>query len=121
VAFWQAPTKEGEWAGALAGLAAALEVQLGGYGFTMAGHIGTAAALEAFLPRLRKVMADSGVLLALDNLETLLTPAGAWRDPAWGLLVGALAGHEGESRLILTSRVPPGGLGRPVAAAGVPR
>jgi CHAT domain len=84
VAFWQAPTKEGEWAGALTGLAAALEVQLGGYGFTMAGHIGTAAAVEAFVPRLRKLMADSGVLLVLDNLETLLTPDGAWRDPAWG-------------------------------------
>ena len=111
VAFWQAPTREGEWAAALASLAAALEVQLGGYGFTMAGHIGTTAALEAFLPRLRKIMADSGVLLVLDNLETLLTPDGGWRDPAWGLLVGALAGHDGESRLILTSRIPPAGLG----------
>jgi CHAT domain len=110
-AFWQAPTKEGEWTGALASLAAALEVQLGGYGFTMAGHIGTAAAVEAFVPRLRKLMADSGVLLVLDNLETLLTPGGTWRDPAWGMLVGALAGHDGESRLILTSRIPPAGLG----------
>jgi CHAT domain len=89
VAFWQAPTREGEWAGALASLAAALEVQLGGYGFTMAGHIGTAAAVEVFAPRLRKLMADSGVLLVLDNLETLLTPDGTWRDPAWGLLAGA--------------------------------
>jgi CHAT domain len=111
VAFWQAPTKEGEWTGALASLAAALEVQLGGYGFTMSGHIGTAAALEAFLPSLGKVMADSGVLLVLDNLETLLTADGTWRDPGWAPLIGALAGHDGESRLILTSRIPPGGLG----------
>jgi hypothetical protein len=120
VAFWQAPTREGEWAGALAGLAAALEVQLGGYGFTMAGHIGTAAALAAYLPRLRQLMADKGVLLVLDNLETLLTPAGAWRDPAWGQLIAALAGHDGESRLVLTSRVPPAGLGADPAVLTVP-
>jgi hypothetical protein len=120
VAFWQAPTREGEWAGALAGLAAALEVQLGGYGFTMAGHIGTTAALAAYLPRLRQLMADKGVLLVLDNLETLLTPAGAWRDPAWGQLVAALAGHDGESRLVLTSRIPPEGLGADPAVLTVP-
>jgi len=120
VAFWQAPTKEGEWAGALAGLAAALEVQLGGYGFTMAGHIGTAAALAAYLPRLRQLMADKGVLLVLDNLETLLTPGGAWRDPAWGQLIAALAAHDGESRLILTSRVPPAGFSADPAVLTVP-
>jgi hypothetical protein len=120
VAFWQAPTKEGEWAGALASLAAALEVQLGGYGFAMAGHIGTAAALAAYLPRLRQLMADKGVLLLLDNLETLLTPGGAWRDPAWGQLIAALAGHDGESRLVLTSRIPPAGLGADPAALTVP-
>jgi hypothetical protein len=120
VAFWQAPTKEDEWAGALAGLAAALEVQLGGYGFTMAGHIGTTDALASYLPRLRQLMADKGVLLVLDNLETLLTPAGTWRDPAWGQLIGALAGHDGESRLILTSRIPPVGLGTDPAALTVP-
>jgi tetratricopeptide (TPR) repeat protein len=120
VAFWQAPTREGEWAGALASLAAALEVQLGGYGFTMAGHIGSAAAVEEFVPRLRRLMADSGVLLVLDNLETLLTPDGGWRDPAWGLLVGALAGHDGESRLVLTSRIAPVGLGTVRATLTVP-
>ena len=43
----------------------------------------------------------------LDNLETLLTPEGAWRDPAVGPLIAALTGHDGESRLILTSRVAP--------------
>ena len=47
-AFWQAPTKDDEWAGALPSLAAALEVQFGDYGFAMTGHIGTVAALEAF-------------------------------------------------------------------------
>ena len=110
LAFWQAPTREEEWASALPDFANRLDIQLGDYGFTMAGHIGTAAALAAFLPRLRQVMEASGVLLVLDNLETLLTPEGGWRDPGWGQLISALADHEGESRLILTSRIAPSGL-----------
>ena len=109
-AFWQAPTRDDEFAGALGRLAESLEIQLGGYGFTMTGHIATVATLEASLPRLRQVLEDNGVLLVLDNLETLLTPEGTWRDPRWKPLVGALAGHDGESRLVLTSRVPPAGL-----------
>ncbi len=108
-AFWQAPTRDDEWHGALEDLANRLDIQLGDYGFTMTGYIGTVPALEAFLPRLRQAMADSGVLLVLDNLETLLTPEGGWRDPRWKLLMTALTSHDGESRVILTSRiVPPG-------------
>lgn len=107
VAFWQAPTREDEFAGALGNLAGRLDIQLGDYGFAMAGRIGTVAALEAFAPRLRTVLEQSGVLLVLDNLETLLAPEGTWRDPRWDLLTGALTGHGGESRLIMTSRVPP--------------
>jgi hypothetical protein len=110
-AFWQAPTREDEWASALADFANRLDIQLGDYGFTMASHIGTVADLEAFLPRLRQVMAASGMLLVLDNLETLLTPEGGWRDPRWGQLIAALTGHGGESRVILTSRITPSGLG----------
>lgn len=110
-AFWQAPTRDDEFAGTLARLAEALEIQLGRYGFTMTGHIGTDAALEAFLPRLRRVLEDNGVLLVLDNLETLLTPEGTWRDPRWASLIGTLCDHRGESRLIMTSRIPPAGLG----------
>jgi len=106
-AFWQAPTREEEWPTALADLANRLEIQLGDYGFTMASHIGTVAALEKFLPRLRRVMEERGVLLVLDNLETLLTPDGGWRDPRWELLITALTSHDGESRVIMTSRIAP--------------
>jgi hypothetical protein len=110
-AFWQAPTKDGEWHGALENLASRLETQLGDYGFAMTGYIGTVPALEAFLPRLRQAMEDSGILLVLDNLETLLTPDGGWRDPRMTLLMTALTSHDGESRVILTSRIVPTGLG----------
>ena len=110
-AFWQAPAKDDEFTAALASLAAALEMQLGGYGFTMTAHITDTAPLEAFLPRLRQVLKDNGLLLVLDNLETLLTPDGSWRDPRWGPLMTALTSHGGESRLILASRIPLAGLG----------
>jgi tetratricopeptide (TPR) repeat protein len=110
-AFWQAPLTDDEFSGALASLAAQLEVQLGEYGFAMADKITTAESLARFAPRLRRLLEGTGILLVLDNLETLLTPAGTWRDPRWEPLIGALTSHDGESRVILTSRIPPAGLG----------
>ena len=104
-AFWQAPTRDEEWAGALADFAAQLDIQLRDYRFTMASHMSTAADLEAFLPRLRQLLRDQGLLLVLDNLESLLTSDGEWRDPRWATLMEALTTHHGESRVILTSRV----------------
>ena len=94
-AFWQAPQKQDEFGGALASLAAALDIQLGDYRFAMSDKITTAESLAAFAPRLRRLLEDAGVLLVLDNLETLLTPAGAWRDPRWEPLIAALVGHGG--------------------------
>ena len=119
-AFWQAPTRDEEWASGLADFANRLDIQLADYGFTMASHIGTEAALAAFAPRLRSLMATSGVLLVLDNLETLLTPDGAWRDPRWRLLIDALTTHDGESRVILTSRIAPASLTEPAASPARP-
>ena len=110
VAFWQAPEHEDQFAGALAGLAAALDIQLGGYGFAMSDKITSVGALEVFVPRLTRLLEDNGILLVLDNLETLLTSSGGWRDPRWVPLSGALCGHRGESRVVVTSRVPPAGL-----------
>jgi CHAT domain len=107
LAFWQAPTREDEWQTALADFAETIEVQLREYGFSITPHIGTIAALKEFLPQLRQVMARSGVLLLMDNLETLLTPDGRWRDQCWKLLIEALASHDGESRMILTSQITP--------------
>lgn len=105
--FWQAPTGSDEFAGALVSLAASLERQLGEHGFAMVDKIGTLEDLRAFLPRLSRLLAEQGLLLVLDNLETLLTDGGAWRDPRWAELVAALTGHDGESRVVLTSRIRP--------------
>ena len=114
-AFWQAPLIDDEFGGALASLAAQLEVQLGEFGFAMSDKITTVESLAAFTPRLRRLLEDAGILLVLDNLETLLTPAGTWRDPRWEPLMAALTGHGGESRVIVTSRIPPAGLGAVLA------
>jgi hypothetical protein len=70
----------------------------------MVEEIATLERLDNFLPTLAAVFADAGLLLVLDNLETLLTPDGQWRDRRWVPLIGALTSHQGPSRVILTSR-----------------
>ncbi|MGH3800691.1 MAG: hypothetical protein ACRDTD_11245 [Pseudonocardiaceae bacterium] len=110
LAFWSAPTDPDQFSDALRLLAVALEAQLRDYGFAMVEEIATLERLQNFLPTLSAVFADAGLLLVLDNLETLLTPDGQWRDLRWVPLIGALTGHKGSSRVILTSRIVPTGL-----------
>ncbi|HEX2300715.1 MAG TPA: hypothetical protein VHH34_19790 [Pseudonocardiaceae bacterium] len=110
LAFWSAPTDTDQFGDALRLLAVALETQLGDHGLTMTEEIVTSERLENFLPTLTAVLTRVGVLLVLDNLGTLLTPDGQWRDRRWASLIGALTSCQGPSRLILTSRVVPAGL-----------
>jgi tetratricopeptide (TPR) repeat protein len=119
VAFWQAPKSDDEFGAALGDLAGRLDIQLGGYGFTMSDKITTVDSLMAFAPRLRLLLQDNGILLVLDNLETLLTPDGNWRDPRWEPLIEALTAHQGESRVILTSRIRPAGLSDQIVTKAV--
>jgi len=63
-----------------------------------------------WLPLLIEALENRAVLLVLDNLESLLTDAGQWRDPRWGLLIEALLTPGGLSRTLLTSRTRPAGL-----------
>ncbi|MER5472002.1 CHAT domain-containing protein [Streptomyces sp. NPDC002685] len=109
-AFWKAPEREDEFSGALSNLAYFLEAQLGEYGFAMVSNIATVEQLERFLPKLTSMLTRAGLLLVLDNLETLLTADGQWKDPRWALVVRALVKHQGESRVIMTSRLKPDGL-----------
>ena len=110
LAFWSAPTDPEQFGDALRLLAVAWEAQLGDHRFAMVDKIATPAGLGRFLPGLRDLLQEKGLLLVLDNLETLLTPDGQWRDPRWAPLMDALTGHDGESRAILTSRITPAGL-----------
>lgn len=109
--FWQAPTNPDLFNGALGSLASSLETQLAGYGLAIVDKISPVGRWERFLPQLAELAERNRLLIVLDNLETLLTPEGAWRDPRWGPLVDTLAGHRGESRLVLTSRTRPADLG----------
>jgi tetratricopeptide (TPR) repeat protein len=105
--FWQAPTNEDQWPNALPDLAITLDQRLG---IGMVDRIGSAETLQAFLPHLRRLLTEHGLLLVLDNLETLLTATGQWRDPRWAALAAALTAHSGESRVVLTSRTRPADL-----------
>ncbi|HEX2296929.1 MAG TPA: AAA family ATPase, partial [Pseudonocardiaceae bacterium] len=110
VVFWAAPTDPDQFGDALRLLALTLEAQLDDYGVAMLDNIGTLERLENFLPTLTTILSDAGLLLVLDQLETLLTPEGQWRDLRWVPLINALTGRLGSSRVILTSRTVPGGL-----------
>ncbi|SCE98256.1 CHAT domain-containing protein [Micromonospora purpureochromogenes] len=110
LAFWKAPERSDEFPTALTSLAWSLEAQLEHLDFTMLDAVAAPEAFDRFLPRLTEVLEQTGLLLVFDNLETLLTEAGGWRDPRWGRLVAAMSAHDGLSRVVLTSRIVPNGL-----------
>src|SRR5262249_35202520 len=112
MAFWSAPSDPDQVGDAMRRLALALESQLADHGFTMVEEIASWERWERFLSALAASFADAGLLLVLDNLDPLLTPAGQWRDLRWASLMSALTSQPGASRLIVTSRVVPAGLDR---------
>ena len=59
-AFWQAPLAYDEFGGALASLAAQLEIQLGEFGFAMSDKITTMESLAEFVPQLRRLLEEAG-------------------------------------------------------------
>ncbi len=71
--------------------------------------------LDAFLPRLRKLMELHAILVVIDGVDDLLTTGGSWRDSFWGRLTDAMLSHRGFSRLILTGRRPVAALPRGLA------
>ncbi|GAA1017950.1 hypothetical protein Aple_026690 [Acrocarpospora pleiomorpha] len=107
LAWWGAPAEPDEFDQALTDFADALETQLN---IPMRHAVGSEAELRRFLPRLAAVFREEAVLLVLDNVDTLLSGNGSWRDPMWGLLMESLTSHGGLSRVVLTSRVAPAGL-----------
>jgi hypothetical protein len=106
LASWSAPTDPEQSDDAFRLLTVELQEQLPDHTLPTADKIVTDADVE----RLATVFIDAGMLLVLDNLETLLTPDGQWRDPYWALLISALTNHGGPSRVILASQVVPAGL-----------
>jgi hypothetical protein len=83
----KAPEVGRDIAGALAALALDMEQQVPG--LRLVHLVDQVEALLAWLPVLTQFLEDNRILLVLDNLESLLTPDGQWRDARWGALVAA--------------------------------
>ncbi len=59
-----------------------------------------------WLDQITEAIERRGALLVFDQVDLLLTSSGAWKDPIWSQLFGALCNHRGEGRIVITSRVP---------------
>jgi hypothetical protein len=106
--WYKAPDEYMAIDGALTDLALTLERYLDG--FRMAHVLVPPDQLAGFLPQLTELIEHRRILIVIDNAESLLTEDGSWRDSRWGSVIGALCGHRGLGRLILTSRRVPDGL-----------
>lgn len=111
------PDEAADIAGALPALARTLETRVPG--LRLADVVQSRARMEALLPELAEFLAREAVLLVLDNLESLLTEGGQWRDERWAPLLRALTERRGQSRVILTSRRRPAALEPSVAVERV--
>lgn len=108
--FFEAPKEGADISGVLTQLAIGLESRL--LGLKMIDKISGADSLTRFLPTLTEALEQSALLLVMDNLETLLTPEGQWRDTNFGLVVAAMLAARGLSRVVMTSRIRPATLDR---------
>ena len=93
LAWYKAPDEGHDITTALTGLALVLEAKLPG--LKLAHLLDDTDTLRSFLPALTEFAERSRVLVVIDNIESLLTADGQWRDGRWGLLTGALTGHAG--------------------------
>lgn len=108
IVWYAAPEEGSDVSGALMEFAYRLEQQLPGLKLTHA--VEDEDELRSLLPRLSILLERRRILFVLDNLETLLTQSGTWRNPRWPLLLDAFLDHHGASRVVLTSQLRPAGL-----------
>ena len=100
--WFKAPDEGLDIADALPRFGLALETGLPG--LRVVHLLNDAARLASFLPSLTELCERRRVLIVLDNIESLLTESGRWRDERWRNVVTALCGHAGLGRVMLTSR-----------------
>lgn len=103
--FYEAPAQDGGVAASIRAFARSMDQQL--KGFRMEDAVKSEAALKAYLPQLRKTLEKNAILIVVDGIERLLSDAGTWRNKWWSWVRDALAGHQGLSRVVLTSRRAP--------------
>jgi tetratricopeptide (TPR) repeat protein len=106
--WYKAPDDGMAVSGTLTHFALTLERYLDGFQIV---HLLTSAdGLGDFLARLTTLMEESRLLIVIDNIESLISEGGEWRDDRWGTAIGAMTARQGPGRLILTSRRVPSGL-----------
>ena len=96
-----------------------LSLETGLPGLQMVHLLEDQARLAAFLPELTELLERHRVLVVVDNIESLLTESGQWRDARWAAVVAAMTGHGGLGRVVLTSRRTPHDLDGRVRALAV--
>jgi CHAT domain len=106
--WFKAPGEGLDIADALPAFGLALEMGLPG--LQVVHLLDDVTRLAVFLPSLTELCERRRVLIMVDNIESLLTEGGQWRDRRWESLVAALCGHAGLGRVVLTSRRRPGSL-----------
>jgi tetratricopeptide (TPR) repeat protein len=100
--WYKAPDEGLDITGALTDFALTLERELPD--FQMIQVLADDAKLNAFVPKLTELVERRRVLIVIDNIESLLSEGGRWRDERWGTVVAALCAHKGLGRMLLTSR-----------------
>lgn len=106
--WWEAPAAGSDIEGALTSLAIAMEAQIAGW--QMVHLVDSDGGMAALLRSLKSLVDNNSILFVFDNLESLLTADGQWRDQRWARLMATLATAGGFSRLVLTSRLRPADL-----------
>ncbi len=100
--FYKAPDEGSVIDGALTDFALTLERFI--EGVQIAHLLASRDRLASVLPQLSELMNRCRLLLVIDNIESLLSQEGQWADGRWEQVIGALAGHGGQGRVVLTSR-----------------
>ncbi|HEX9356541.1 MAG TPA: CHAT domain-containing protein, partial [Streptosporangiaceae bacterium] len=117
IVWYEAPAEGRDTSTADVAFAQALDDKLPG--LELAYHIDDVAALRKALPMLITALEQSRILIVLDNAESLLANDRSWRNERLSLLIAAITGHRGLSRLVLTSQHRPAQLPQTVLAEPV--
>jgi hypothetical protein len=100
--WFKAPDQGLDIADALTRFALTLETSI--EGLQLVHLLDDQAKLAGFLPVLTELLERNRILIVIDNIESLLTDQGSWRDARWAPVIAALTDHEGQGRVVLTSR-----------------
>jgi hypothetical protein len=117
LAWFKAPDDGREAIDSLGDFALTLENALPG--LQIRHLLDDAAELSTSAQQVTRRCENQRLMIVIDNAESLLGEDAQWRDARWGLLITAICGHTGKSRLVLTSRRRPAHLDARLVAVPV--